>query len=102
MCKSTVFTPRRRARMRPSIWEEMNLNGRVDDFFVDGYVLFTLERFSDAFLVLRAMRGGLPIALAPLVLIAMNVVHTLSAYRFDNFSDNVNQTPACLRLGLQP
>jgi len=54
--------------------------------------LFTLARFSEAFLVLRAQQGGLPIALVPLVLIAMNAVYALSAYPFGKLSDSVNHT----------
>lgn len=61
--------------------------------------LFTLARFSEAFLVLRALQGGLPIALVPLVLIAMNVVYALSAYPFGKLSDSVNHT-GLLTLGL--
>jgi MFS family permease len=61
--------------------------------------LFTLARFSEAFLVLRALQGGLPIALVPLVLIGMNVVYALSAYPFGKLSDSVNHT-SLLALGL--
>ena len=50
---------------------------------------FTLARFSEAFLVLRALEGGVPIALTPLVLIAMNVVYAASAYPFGWLSDRV-------------
>jgi MFS family permease len=61
--------------------------------------LFTLARFSEAFLVLRAQQGGLPIALVPLVLIAMNVVYALSAYPFGKLSDSVDHS-RLLTLGL--
>ena len=54
--------------------------------------VFTLARFSEAFLVLRAMQGGLPIAYAPLVLIGMNLVYALGAYPFGKLSDSVNRT----------
>ncbi len=54
--------------------------------------VFTLARFSEAFLVLRAMQGGLPIAYTPLVLIVMNVVYSLGAYPFGKLSDSVNHT----------
>ncbi|MBM3624796.1 MAG: MFS transporter, partial [Alphaproteobacteria bacterium] len=37
-------------------------------------VVFSLARFSEAFLILKARAVGLPEALAPLVLVAMNVV----------------------------
>ncbi|HWS74839.1 MAG TPA: MFS transporter [Quisquiliibacterium sp.] len=49
--------------------------------------LFTLARFSEAFLVLRAQQGGLALALVPLVLIAMNLVYALAAYPFGRLSD---------------
>jgi len=42
--------------------------------------VFTLARFSEAFLVLKAQGVGLPIALVPAVLVLMNVVYSLAAY----------------------
>jgi MFS family permease len=42
--------------------------------------VFTLARFSEAFLVLRAQNVGLSVGLVPLVLIIMNVVYAASAY----------------------
>lgn len=52
--------------------------------------LFTLARFSEAFLVLRAQQGGLSLALIPLVLIAMNVVYALTAFPFGKLSDSID------------
>jgi MFS family permease len=52
--------------------------------------VFTLARFSEAFLVLRAQQGGLAIAWAPLVLIAMNVVYSALAYPFGKLADRVS------------
>jgi MFS family permease len=52
--------------------------------------VFTLARFSEAFLVLRAYQGGLALALAPLVLIGMNVVYSAAAYPFGWLSDKVS------------
>jgi MFS family permease len=52
--------------------------------------LFTLARFSEAFLVLRAQEGGLGVAWAPLVLIAMNVVYSVGAYPFGKLADSVS------------
>ncbi len=52
--------------------------------------IFTLARFSEAFLVLRAAQGGIPLALVPLVMVAMNVVYALSAYPFGRLSDRVS------------
>ena len=61
--------------------------------------IFTLARFSEAFLILRAQQGGLPIAYAPLVLVVMNVVYALAAYPFGKLSDSMSH-PALLMLGL--
>ncbi|MCX8115089.1 MAG: MFS transporter [Burkholderiaceae bacterium] len=52
--------------------------------------LFTLARFSEAFLVLRAQQGGMPVAWVPLVMVAMNVVYSLTAYPFGRLSDRVS------------
>jgi MFS family permease len=41
---------------------------------------FSLARFSDAFLILKAQSAGLPIALVPIVLVLMNVVYAAAAY----------------------
>jgi MFS family permease len=60
---------------------------------------FTLARFSEAFLILRAEQGGLPIAYTPLVLIGMNVVYALSAYPFGKLSDRMSHVKL-LSLGL--
>lgn len=52
--------------------------------------VFTLARFSEAFLILRAQQGGLAIAWAPLVLIAMNVVYALGAYPLGHLADRMD------------
>ncbi|GAB3458121.1 MFS transporter [Massilia terrae] len=52
--------------------------------------VFTLARFSEAFLVLRAMQGGMKPALVPLVMVAMNVVYMLSAYPFGKLADSMS------------
>lgn len=49
--------------------------------------VFTLARFSEAFLVLRAQQSGIPLAWVPLVMVAMNVVYAASAYPFGKLSD---------------
>jgi MFS family permease len=53
--------------------------------------VFTLARFSEAFLILRAQALGLPIFLAPMVLVVMNVVYALAAYPVGVLSDRVNR-----------
>jgi len=60
---------------------------------------FTLARFSEAFLVLRAQQGGLGIGHVPLVFVAMNLVYALSAYPFGRLSDSMSHS-RLLALGL--
>ncbi len=52
--------------------------------------MLTLARFSEAFLVLRAMQGGMPLALIPLVMVAMNIIYALSAYPFGKLADTMS------------
>ncbi|MBI2744247.1 MAG: MFS transporter [Burkholderiales bacterium] len=52
--------------------------------------VFTLARFSEAFLVLRAQQGGLPLAWVPLVLIVMNLIYALGAYPLGKLADRVD------------
>lgn len=52
--------------------------------------IFTLARFSEAFLVLKAEEVGTPLALVPLVMVAMHLVYSLSAYPFGALSDRIS------------
>ena len=61
--------------------------------------VFTLARFSEAFLVLRAAQSGIPIALVPLVMVAMNLIYAASAYPFGKLSDSMSH-PKLLAMGL--
>jgi MFS family permease len=62
-------------------------------------VVFTLARFSEAFLILRAQNIGLHAMWVPAVLVLMNIVYALSAYPAGVLSDRINRT-ALLALGL--
>jgi MFS family permease len=53
--------------------------------------VFTLARFSEAFLILRAQSVGLPIALVPAVMVLMNVVYALAAYPAGVLSDRIDR-----------
>jgi len=55
-------------------------------------VVFTLARFSEAFLILRANGLGLATALSPLVLVVMNLAYALSAYPVGALSDRIGRT----------
>lgn len=61
--------------------------------------VFTLARFSEAFLILRAQSIGLPLALVPVVLVIMSLAYSLSAYPIGVLSDRVNRL-SLLALGL--
>jgi MFS family permease len=52
-------------------------------------ILFTLARFSEAFLILKASADGLPLWLAPAVLVVMNLVYSASAYPAGIASDRI-------------
>ena len=52
--------------------------------------IFTLARFSEAFLVLRALESGMTLALIPLVMVLMSLVYAASAYPFGKLSDNMS------------
>jgi MFS family permease len=54
-------------------------------------VVSTLARFSEAFLVLRATEVGLPLALVPAVMIAMNLVYALASTPAGELSDRVDR-----------
>ena len=60
-------------------------------FVVAVAAIFTLARFSEAFLVLRAQSVGLSLALVPAVLVVMNVAYALSAWPAGVLSDRIGR-----------
>lgn len=60
---------------------------------------FTLARFSEAFLVLKGQQAGLPIALVPLVMVAMNLLYAIAATPAGALSDRIGRR-AVLGMGL--
>jgi len=54
--------------------------------------VFTLARFSEAFLVLRAQQMDIPLFAIPLVMVAMNLVYSLTAYPFGKLSDGMSHS----------
>ena len=68
--------------------------GRLGDAYwlvVAVATVFTLARFSEAFLILRALSVDLPIFLVPSVMVVMNVVYSLAAYPAGVLSDRVDR-----------
>ena len=58
--------------------------------------VLTLARFSEAFLVLKALATGLPIGYVPLVMVVMNVFYAGAAYPAGILSDRVNRKTVLL------
>ena len=77
------------ARPAPIQRHEVRALGRPFWSVVGLGVVFTLARFSEAFLILRAHGEGLPLPLAPLVLVAMNAVYALGAYPAGALADRM-------------
>ena len=61
--------------------------------------VFNLARFSEAFLVLRAQQDGIPIAMVPLLLVAMNIIYAGCAYPVGRLSDRMGHA-ALLGVGM--
>jgi MFS family permease len=59
-------------------------------------VVFTLARFSQAFLVLKAQAEGLALALIPLVFVWMNLVYALTAMPAGILSDRIGRVNVLL------
>ena len=92
-------SPQTNKRSNPIKRENLKRLG-VSYWWVVGIgAVFTLARFSEAFLVLRAQQGGIPVAFVPLVMVMMNIVYALSAYPFGKLSDHMSHK-AILALGL--
>ncbi len=88
-----VREPERRTgerRANPLHWRQLTRLSAPYWWIVAIGAIFTLARFSEAFLLLRAQQGGLPLAWVPLVLVAMNLVYALSAYPFGKLSDRMS------------
>lgn len=91
--------PAREKRINPVHWRELKRLRGAYWWVVAIGALFTLARFSEAFLILRAQQGGLPLAWIPLVLVTMNLVYAIAAYPFGTLSDRMSHT-WLLALGL--
>ncbi len=78
-------------RPPPIVWQDVRgIGGPYWRVVVLG-MLFTMARFSEAFLILRATGGGLPVALAPVVLVVMNIVYALVSAPAGSLSDRMDR-----------
>lgn len=92
-------TPVTHKRTNPIKRENIQRLGRGCWWVIGLGAVFTLARFSEAFLVLRAQQAAIPLALIPLVMVAMNLLYFFSAYPFGKLSDAMSHT-RLLQLGL--
>lgn len=53
--------------------------------------ILALARFSEAFLILRSQNAGLAVALAPSVMVVMNIVYAVAAYPAGVVSDRIGR-----------
>lgn len=74
---------------RPLRLAELNRLDRAYWAVVAIGLVFTLARFSEAFLILKASDDGLPLWLAPAVLVVMNLVYSAAAYPAGIASDRI-------------
>jgi MFS family permease len=90
-----VREPERQKRPRkveaPFSVVELKRLGSAYWWIVGVGTVFSLARFSEAFLLLRAQALGLPIFLVPMVLVVMNVVYAVAAYPAGVLSDRTNR-----------
>ena len=83
----------------PIGWREVGRLGALFWAAVGVGVVFSLARFSEAFLILRAHDAGLALVLTPLVLIVMNVVYAVCAAPAGALSDRFGRR-GLLALGM--
>ncbi len=90
-----VREPDAKARSGPVAWPLSRKSilrlGAPFWWFICVAFVFTLARFSEAFLILRAQQAGTPTGLTPLVLVIMNIVYALAAYPAGALSDRVDR-----------
>ena len=75
----------------PIHWLEIRDMGGAYWSVVAVGVVFTMARFSEAFLVLRAQDVGLAVALVPVVMVVMNVVYSVVATPAGSLSDRIDR-----------
>ena len=85
--------PSAKERRVPIKLHEVGALGRFYWFVVAAGAVFTLARFSEAFLVVRAYDFGLALALAPAVIAVMSVVFAVSAYPAGWLQDRLGAKP---------
>ena len=84
--------PRSAGRFRtPLDWRALRMFSGRYWLIVSIGATFTLARFSEAFLVLRAQQTGMEIAWIPAVMVVMSLAYSLSAYPVGVLSDRLDR-----------
>ena len=86
-----VREPARENSATPDEFGGLKLLGAAYWTIVAVGAVLTLARFSEAFLILRAQTAGLSPALAPLVLVVMNIVFSASVFPVGALSDRIGR-----------
>jgi len=90
-----VHEPERRLGLRkvraPLSGREFARLSRVYWMIVVVAAIFTLARFSEAFLLLRAQSVGMPLAVVPAVLVVMNIAYMFTAWPAGVLSDRLGR-----------
>lgn len=72
-------------------WSELRALGRTFWTVIIIGTLFSLARFSEAFLIVRALDAGLSPTWSPFALAVMNVTYVISAYPAGKLSDRIGR-----------
>lgn len=75
---------------RPSLWSTVGSLGREVWIIVAVGGVFTLARFSEAFLILRADSVGIPAGWVPMVMVVLSVCYAAGAYPAGLLADRVS------------
>lgn len=83
--------PETRRFRSPLRWQALGEFSAHYWFVVAIGAIFTLARFSEAFLILRAQQTGLDLALIPSVMVVMSLAYAASAYPVGILSDRIDR-----------
>ncbi len=84
--------PRAKGQVWPLSGQAMKAMGSSFWIVLVIVALFTLARFSEAFLILKAEQSGLSLMWIPMVLVVMNITYALASYPAGVLSDRLGRT----------
>jgi len=89
-----VHEPEKKPAVNPNgkslLWHQAKRLSRIYWLIVALNAVFTLARFSEAFLILRAQSVGLAIGFVPAIMIVMNIVYAATAYPAGLLTDKMS------------